>query len=474
MTPAVIEPTVAAPTTPANGYKVRLPKLTIKPFSGKLTAWTPFWDSFNSAIHANPDLSKVDKFHYLRSMVSHSALEAISGLTLTGDNYDEAIEILQKRFGNKQLIINKHMEQLLNVDSVTSPHDVKGLRHLYDVIESNVCSLKSLGVKAESYGSLLSSVLMTKLPSELRLMASRKFGDSYSWSFDELLKLIEAEVQARERSSARSSQSERRPKDLPTGATLFTFKWSFQCCFCKGRHHIAICSAVTRPKIEEPKAGTESDKTSGLNPQAQTYQPQTSNMWTHAGRQVLLQTAQTTAFNPDCPSMSARVRVVMDTGSQMSYIADAARQQLALTAAGERSLSIMTFGATQGSDRSCEYVRVGLRLRSGKDVIVTLFSVPTICEPLTSHPLVDCRETYPHLTGLELADDPGDDQSLRVDILRPLLGPHYREITERGRWTCRYRNETRMGPFRPRCCFRPDGRAAQPCRAYIAHWCSHP
>ena len=137
------------------------------------------------------------------------------------------------------------MEQLLNVDSVTSPYDVKGLRHLYDVIESNVLSLKSLGVKAESCGSLLLSVLMTKLPSELRLMASRKFGDSDSWNFDELLKLIEAEVQARERSSARSSQSERRPKDLPTGATLFTDTRSLQCCFCQGEHPSQNYQAVT-------------------------------------------------------------------------------------------------------------------------------------------------------------------------------------------------------------------------------------
>ena len=76
-------------------------------------------------------------------MVTHSALEAISGLTLTGSNYDEAIEILRRRFGNKQLIINKHMEQLLNTDGVTSQHDVKGLRSLYDVIESNVHSLNS-------------------------------------------------------------------------------------------------------------------------------------------------------------------------------------------------------------------------------------------------------------------------------------------------------------------------------------------
>ena len=50
-------------------------------------------------------------------------------MTLTGANYDEAIEILRKRFGNIQLIINKHMEQLLNTDGVTSQHDVKGLRH---------------------------------------------------------------------------------------------------------------------------------------------------------------------------------------------------------------------------------------------------------------------------------------------------------------------------------------------------------
>ena len=79
---------------------------------------------------------------------------------------------MQKRFANKRLIINKHMEQLLNTDGVTSQHDV---RHLYDVIETNVRSLESLG---ESYSSLLSSVLMNKLPSELRLLASRKFGDT--------------------------------------------------------------------------------------------------------------------------------------------------------------------------------------------------------------------------------------------------------------------------------------------------------
>ena len=85
-------------------------------------------------------------------MATHGALKAISGLTLAGANCDKVIEILWERFGNKQLIINKHMEQLLSIDAVTSQHDVRGLRHLYDIIEANVHSLDSLGIKAESYG----------------------------------------------------------------------------------------------------------------------------------------------------------------------------------------------------------------------------------------------------------------------------------------------------------------------------------
>ena len=60
-----------------------------------------FWDSFKSAVHDNSSISDVDKFNYLRSLVERSAKEAIAGLTLSSDNYHEAICILEKRFGNK-------------------------------------------------------------------------------------------------------------------------------------------------------------------------------------------------------------------------------------------------------------------------------------------------------------------------------------------------------------------------------------
>ena len=126
-------------------------------FDGNSLKWTSFLDSFESAIHSSTDLSDVDKFNYLRSLLERNAYEAIAGLTLSSANYREAIEILRKRFGNKQLIISKHMYTLLNVDAVSSDQHLKDLHRLYDNTDSHTRSLKALGVESTTYGTMLSS-----------------------------------------------------------------------------------------------------------------------------------------------------------------------------------------------------------------------------------------------------------------------------------------------------------------------------
>ena len=107
------------------GAKVKLPKITLPRFNGDPVKWTSFWDSYQSAVHAN---SEVDKFNYLRSLLDSSAHNAIAGLTLSSANYQQAIEILRKRFGNKQIIISKHMDTLLNMDTISSDRHLKDLR----------------------------------------------------------------------------------------------------------------------------------------------------------------------------------------------------------------------------------------------------------------------------------------------------------------------------------------------------------
>ena len=87
-----------------------------------------FWDTFESAVHNNPTLSSIDKFNYLNSLLESAAAEAIAGLTLMSANYEEAIDTLRRR--NKQLIVNRHMDLLLNLEGVMLQHNLKGLRQL--------------------------------------------------------------------------------------------------------------------------------------------------------------------------------------------------------------------------------------------------------------------------------------------------------------------------------------------------------
>ena len=103
-----------------------------------------------------------------------TASEAIVGLAITNANYEEAITILKTRFGNKQMIVNKHTDDLINMAPVYSNHDLRGMRRLYDLVEVHVRGLKALGVPSESYDSLLSSVLMNKVSQEVRLIISRE------------------------------------------------------------------------------------------------------------------------------------------------------------------------------------------------------------------------------------------------------------------------------------------------------------
>jgi hypothetical protein len=137
-------------------------------FKGQITKWNTFWDSFESAIHNNQDISKIDKFNYLNSVLEGPALRAIQGLTLTGANYDAAIDILKDRFGRTQQIITAHMDELLKISGCTGDR-LTSLRFVYDKIRAHVQGLATLGVSSEMYGSWLIPIIMSKMPNDIRL-----------------------------------------------------------------------------------------------------------------------------------------------------------------------------------------------------------------------------------------------------------------------------------------------------------------
>ena len=102
-------------TTASNSAKPRLPKLSLPKFRGDVTKWQLFWDSFKSAIPENSDISTINKFNYLNSLLEGNAARTVQGLTLTSSNYNATVEMLQERYGKPQIIISAHMDEILKI-----------------------------------------------------------------------------------------------------------------------------------------------------------------------------------------------------------------------------------------------------------------------------------------------------------------------------------------------------------------------
>ena len=109
-TPLATDPPTSTSVSGTRATKVKLPKIVLRKFDGSPLQWTMFWDSFKSTVHDNRELTEIDKFNYLHSLLERSAAEAISGLVLTSANYIEAIAILQKKYGDHQQIVSKHCQ----------------------------------------------------------------------------------------------------------------------------------------------------------------------------------------------------------------------------------------------------------------------------------------------------------------------------------------------------------------------------
>ena len=87
------------------------------------------------------------------------------------------------------------MDALLKLWKVRND-DVVGLRKLYDKVESHVRSLKTLGINMDGHSALISTVLLQKLPNDIRLIVNRNIKET--WDLTKILKLANQELGARE------------------------------------------------------------------------------------------------------------------------------------------------------------------------------------------------------------------------------------------------------------------------------------
>ncbi|CAK1583794.1 unnamed protein product [Parnassius mnemosyne] len=142
--------------------KFHLPVINVPQFSGDFQEWLEFRDTYLSIIHNNNNISNVHKFHYLRAALKGTASLIIQSLDVTANNYPIAWQLLTERYDNIRLLINNHIQALVNTKNISSESSLE-IRNVIDVMNKNLRALATLGEPVDHWDTIIVYVISKKL-----------------------------------------------------------------------------------------------------------------------------------------------------------------------------------------------------------------------------------------------------------------------------------------------------------------------
>ncbi|KAL9954332.1 hypothetical protein ACROYT_G041854 [Oculina patagonica] len=391
---------------------LKLPRIELPKFNGDVLKFQNFWDQFEAAVHDNDDLPNVQKFTYLRSVLTGNALQSIEGFEVTGANYQPAVECLKHRYGRKRVVISSLVKSVIKMDA-KSVVTASSLRDLYDTLKNRTRALEALGENPVSHGCILLPMFETKLPSELLEKWELELADTPE---DEIglelfFKFLNRQVVSKEAGERNlepnlspKSRSPNKDRDKPTNSKHFSKICRHPKCSvvnCGQRHHKLLHSQPFVARTENPNntalTGLAASKPS-------------SSM-----KETLLQTA---LAKLSVNGQEVRVRVLLDSGSQRSYIRKNIAESIGLQGPSELfKLSVATLGGDTSETKRFQRVRFTLSPIQGHPtgtVEMEALTIPNICNPLG--PVKLNLKDNPHLQGLTFADS-YPRNSVQVDVL---------------------------------------------------------
>ena len=442
---------------PGKSY-ARLPKLNLTKYYGDPKKFQEFFEQFQSAI-GNSSLSGVEKFIYLRNLLCGDAARSIDGLAATEKNYESALEILRSRFGDRQVIINLHMNELMMIDTVKNAYDVKKLRMLHDRAQTAIRSLEGMGVTQEMFGALLVPILLKKLPEEIRVLINRAVSKrGAAWTIQELQIELQAEITAREKSDSRFSEIsrgylnqrarlefERGGKPI-TSEVLVNNSTKIVCALCDGDHFSDKCDKFSdlksrKSRISERrlcfvciKSGhlarkCKSDKkcrTCGRgghhsticfknfeNRQAEGIPAKENNVnvANSSSKGIIMQTINVEARNE---GKSRKITLLLDSASQRTYLSQEVADWLGLKPKRRELLTINTFGgkSTKAAEKNIVEINIG---KGKKSICIEAIVTRDLCLPIRGQSL--SRDDLKELQRYDLADDYLNTETKHIDVI---------------------------------------------------------
>ncbi|XP_047991557.1 uncharacterized protein LOC125242544 [Leguminivora glycinivorella] len=159
------KPRVHAHASEGSWKTAHLPNLDIPTFDGRdISAYKPFVEMFEAVVHNDARLSAVQKLCFLKKYLKGEPLHLIDTLPIVGASYPAAVELLKKRYDNAALIVNGHVNTLLDLPSLHRGTALQ-LRDMVAKVRQHLTALQNLEQPVTSWDSLLSCILLRKLDS---------------------------------------------------------------------------------------------------------------------------------------------------------------------------------------------------------------------------------------------------------------------------------------------------------------------
>ena len=109
---------------------------------------------------------------------------------------------------------------------------------------------------------------------------------------------------------------------------------------------------------------------------------------------MFLQAVSGEIYDPK-ENCSIKVGIILDSGSQRSYITQSLANKLRLKSISTQEMEIKTFGDTSKQVTVCSEYEFCLKGTSGERVYMRGFDVPVICAPLNKQPYDEAKYVFP-------------------------------------------------------------------------------
>lgn len=260
------------PATPKMAAPIfsSLPKIELPKFDGNVLLWRPFRDTFISLVHKNQNICDIQRFHYLLTCVTGSALSIIKTVPLSAANYKLAWGALLERFENQRLLATAHVDKLFTFKPIVH-ESLPALSSFVNTFQENTAALKELGIENLA-GFLLFHIASKALDSTTRREFETNLPPNKIPTFDNLLSFVQQKCQILENIQGlnKGQWTERnvgkgKPQliarsFLATSERKGNATGRGRCIFCKEAHAIYRCPAFQRATVDKRRDFTQNNK----------------------------------------------------------------------------------------------------------------------------------------------------------------------------------------------------------------------